>query len=146
MSKFAERLSELIKNENLTTVSLQKATGISRTQLGKYISNFYEPSLNNAIKISNYFKCSLDYLLGIDNIENLYDNFLEPNYEKFITRYKELLKLNNTNHNKISKIANFNRNNLIYWQKHKSLPTLDILYKIAICLNTKVEYLIGRID
>lgn len=93
-----------------------------------------------------FYVPSLDYLLGVDNEKNTYDTLTEPNYEKFILRYKELLKSNNTNHKQLSTNAKFNRNLLVYWNKNKSLPTLDILYKIAIHLKTSVDYLIGRTD
>lgn len=146
MSNFAERLSFVMKRENLSTVKLKKLVDISTTQIGRYLSGYYEPSLDNAIKLSTYFKCSLDYLLGLDEIPNRYGIYNKLNFEKFICRYYELLKLNNTNHNRVSIEAKFNRNNLIYWQKNKSLPTLDILYKLSIQLHVNVEYLIGRTD
>ena len=144
MSKFGENLKELMNDENLSTVILNRKIGISKTQLGKYLSGYYEPTLKNAIKICNYFDCSLDYLLGIDSDKNSFDKFTLPSYDKFIKRYFELIKENHTNHKQLSTSAKFNRNNLVYWQKNKTLPTLDILYKLALILNTKVEYLIGR--
>ena len=146
MSNFSENLKILMRDDNLSSASLHKLTGISKTQLGKYLSNHYEPSLKNAIKISNYFNCSLDYLLGLDEERNGYEKLIEPSFDKFIIRYKELLILNNTNHKRISTAENFNRNLLVYWNKHKTLPSLDILNKIAKHLKTSVDYLIGRID
>ena len=146
MSKFAEIISNLMKQENLTTTDIKRLVGISTAQMGRYMSGYYEPSLINAIKLSSYFNYSLDFLVGLDNIPNRFGIFKNPDYEKFITRYYELLKQNKTNHNRVSRLTKFNRNNLIYWQKNKSIPTLDILCKLAEHLNTSVEYLIGRVD
>lgn len=146
MSKFAETLLRLTKEKNLNTTKLKKALGISKTQTAKYLNGIYEPSLKNALKICELFNCSMDFMLGFDDIPNRFGELQEPSFDKFIARYKELLKINNTNHSKVSKQAQFNRNNLIYWEKNKCLPTLDILSKLSECLKTPVEYLIGRTD
>ena len=53
MSKFGENLKELMNDENSTTVTLNKEIGISKTQLGKYLSGYYEPTLKNAIKTAH---------------------------------------------------------------------------------------------
>lgn len=145
MSKFGENLNDLMKDKNLSTIDIKNLIGISTAQTGRYLSGHYEPTLKNALKICNYFNISLDYMLGIDDIPNRYESFKEPKYEIFIERYYKLMNENKTNHYQVSFNANFNRNNLIYWKKNKVLPTLDIIYKLAILLNTSVEYLIGRI-
>lgn len=146
MSNFDENLAILFKNENLSTVSAQKLLGISKTQLGRYLSGFYEPTLKNALKICNYFQCSIDYLMGLDIEKNKFKNFKNPSFETFIDRYFSLLKKNNISHYKIAKELNINRNNLNYWRKNKSIPTLNILYKISNKLETSIEFLIGRTD
>lgn len=145
MSKIAERLKLLMSEENINNVELMNCTGISKNQIGKYLSGFYEPSLQNALLISKYFNCSLDYLVGLEDEINTFGKFGKPNVGKFLLRYKELLIKNKTNHSQICTLLKFNRNNLVYWKQKQTFPSLDILYRLASTLNTSIEYLIGRI-
>ena len=138
------RFTFLLQSKNMNTQSLKKEIGISTTQSGRYLSGYYEPSLKNALKICDYFNCSLDYLVGLDNEIKRNKQTQTPNAAKFLSRYNELLKQNNTNHYRVAKELKFNRNNLIYWQQHKTFPTLTILANLAQHLHTSIEYLIGR--
>ena len=146
MSNMSENISQLLKSKNLSTVSGQQVLGISKTQLGKYISGFYMPSLKNALIICNYFKCSLDYLMGIDLVINRFGEFLNPSYELFNLRFEELIKEHGLTKYLIAKTMNFNRNNITCWQMHKSFPSLDVLQKLAQILKVSIEFLIGRTD
>ena len=146
MSNMSENISQLLKSKNLSTVSGQQVLGISKTQLGKYISGFYMPSLKNALIICNCFKCSLDYLMGIDLVINRFGEFLNPSYELFNLRFEELIKEHGLTKYLIAKTMNFNRNNITYWQMHKSFPSLDVLQKLAQILKVSIEFLIGRTD
>lgn len=146
MSKISEIINKLVKSENLSTVSANKVLGISKTQLGRYLSGFYEPSLKNAIIICNHFKCSLDYLLGLDFNINRFGKLNEPNFDIFLNRYFSLLDQRKISHYSLANELTFNRNNLNYWKKCKSFPSLDILTKIASKFSISVDYLIGRTD
>lgn len=146
MSKFNEQLFNLFKIERLSTVSGSKEIGISKTQLGRYLSGYYEPTLPNALKICRYFSCSLDFLLGLETKRKWYGELGSPNFELFLSRYKDLLNEAGVSHYAVAKKLKFNRNNLNYWKKTGSLPSLEILYNLAKYFNKPVEYLIGRID
>ncbi|MBQ7978086.1 MAG: helix-turn-helix domain-containing protein [Clostridia bacterium] len=146
MSYFVERFRFLLSEKNMSTVDFKEKVGISTTQSGKYLAGYYEPSLKNIIKICEYFKCSIDYIMGLDDIPNRFGNFNVPSVSKFLDRYNDLLIKNKTNHNRATKELKFNRNNLIYWKQNKTFPTLTILYNLANYLSTSIEYLIGRTD
>ena len=66
---FSERLSELMFDAaNITTDKLGEAIGTSGAlvrmwRLGKNI-----PSLANAVKIADFFNCSLDFLFGRSDV------------------------------------------------------------------------------
>ena len=95
MSNFGENLCEIMKEKKLSTIDIKNLIGISTTQTGRYLSGNYEPTLKNAIKISNFFNYSLDFLLGLDDIPNRYEKFNHVSFEKFIERYHKLMKDNN---------------------------------------------------
>lgn len=146
MSNIVERIKSELEGNNLSLQSLSKITGISSSQLSKYANGNYEPSLKNAIIICNHFSCSLDYLFGLDTNKNSFGDLKKENVELFYKRFKYLIESQNTNINRISKHTFVNRNCIYHWQNKAIFPKISILAKLAIELNTNIEYLIGRTD
>lgn len=54
----------LMKNKNLTSKSLSQATNISEGNISDWKSGRSMPSTDKLIILSEYFDCSVDYLLG----------------------------------------------------------------------------------
>lgn len=146
MSNFVETLKSILERNKLSFQSLSKKVGISSSQLSDYASGNYEPSLKNAIILCNFFSCSMDYLFGLDNVQNSFGAFRKENVELFYPRFNRLLELNKTNINKVSKNTYINRNCIYHWKETKIFPKVSILSKLAKELNTSIEYLIGRTD
>ena len=67
MNKFATRLKESLKNNNLTQVALAKKIGMSQGIVNNYCTGKREPSLDALILICKVLDETSDYLLGIDN-------------------------------------------------------------------------------
>lgn len=59
-----KRISELRKDKNLTQVDLADEMGITRSALSLYELDSREPDYALLIKLSDFFNCSTDYLLG----------------------------------------------------------------------------------
>lgn len=146
MSNIVERLKDELESNNLSLQSLSKIIGISSSQLSKYASGNFEPSLKNAIIICSHFACSLDYLFGLDTNRNSFGDFKKENVELFYKRFSHLLEVHNTNINRVSKHTYINRNCIYHWQNNAIFPKVSILAKLATELNTSIEYLIGRTD
>ena len=66
-----ENLRLLRKNANLTQRKLAEKVNIPKTNIGHYEIGITQPSIENLIKLADYFGCSIDYLLGhqVDNQE-----------------------------------------------------------------------------
>jgi len=146
MSNFVKRIKTELDNNNLSPQSLSENTGISSSQISKYLSGNYEPSLKNAIIICDYFSCSLDYLFGLDKNKNGFGILKKENAALFYKRFDNLIKTNDTNINRISKHTHINRNCIYHWQNKELFPRTGILADLAKELNTNMEYLIGRTD
>ena len=146
MSNFVERLNNLLKKYNFTLRELELKTNISNSQLSKYASGNYEPSLKNALTICKFFECSLDYLMGMDEIPNRFGLLQKENVGLFIERFYSLLDSNSTNINKVSKNTYINRNCIYNWKNSNIFPKIGILVKLSKELNTSIEFLIGRTD
>lgn len=61
---FAERLSQLRAEKELSLDDLAKAVGTSKTTLNKYELKLREPKLSIVKAISDYFNVNLDWLVG----------------------------------------------------------------------------------
>lgn len=65
MNKFAERLKELRKENNLTQDQLAAKTMISQSTLSLYESNKQSPTIDMVIVLCKFFNVSADYLIGL---------------------------------------------------------------------------------
>lgn len=59
-----ENLKIIRKNSNLTQAEVAKKLDIPNTTYATYEQNKATPSVSMLIKIADFFKCSIDYLLG----------------------------------------------------------------------------------
>ena len=66
-NKFAERLNNLLYENNITKYRLAKETGISKSVITDYCSGKVEPTADVIITVAKYFDVSADYLLGLSD-------------------------------------------------------------------------------
>ena len=64
---FCERLSELKKEKGLTTIQLANAISYSKTVVYYWEKGQREPTSQALLALSNFFNCSIDFLLGKDD-------------------------------------------------------------------------------
>ena len=67
-NKFAERLSELLSENNLSKRELGKRVGVSASSISDWSTGKIQPTAENIYLIADYFKVSSDYLLGLKDI------------------------------------------------------------------------------
>ena len=65
MYKFPERLKELMLEKNLSQHQLSKDTAISQPAIARWLSDVRRPNVDALITLSQYFKCSIDFLVGL---------------------------------------------------------------------------------
>lgn len=73
MKSLPHNLKKLRKNANLNQESLSKILNISRQTLSYYECGTREPDLDTLINISNFFNCSIDYLVTGNIQESIND-------------------------------------------------------------------------
>ena len=142
---FVERVRFLSNMYDYSQTDIANGTGISKNQISKYVSGIYLPTLKNALKLSKFFDCSLDYLFGIENIPNKYNAPLdEPIFELFFKRLEKLTQGKSLL--SICKEFNLTRNSFYEWKYKKTFPTMENLIKLALAFDVSIEFLIGRTD
>lgn len=64
MNKFSERIKELRLEKKLSRKELASILFVSERLISYWENNKRECDFDMLLNISNYFKCSIDYLLG----------------------------------------------------------------------------------
>lgn len=143
LSIFAERLSDLLFEANLNPPKFSKILKCGRVTINRYVSGSKMPSVDMLVKIADYFQCSTDYLVGLED-EDYQQNFIKC--PKFKDRLPILLKHCHITRYKLQQLSGISESTLYYWSKGKTKPTIDKLIKIADVLNCTLDFVIGRTD
>lgn len=136
-----ESLQDLMLKNDLNLVSFSREIKIEYKTLANYAQGVFAPNLKNAIKIVDFFGCSLDFLVGISDEED-FGNYSTPTLN-FYEIHKKELKSQNITHYRLTKDTDINVNDVAKW-KTGSIPTLYNLIKIADYLGVSIDSLIGR--
>ncbi len=67
MYNFPKRLGELMKEYGLSQNKLSIETGISQSEIARWLMNERKPNVDCLITLAKYFKCSIDYLVGLED-------------------------------------------------------------------------------
>ena len=139
--KIQDIIVDLIYENNLTISDLSRKIGMDYKQLSNFVKGKYAPSLKSAIKLADFFGCSLDFLCGLSDHFSVHE-YSEPDY-MFYNRYKQILSERGITHYKLAKKTGINVNDSRLWKQGK-IPTLSTLIKISDYLGVSIDNLIGR--
>ena len=139
MSKFSEVLTELLEEHNLNRKTFAANVGISASRVSDYIRNDKLPTLENLIKIADYFQCSTDFLLGRE-YEETHEIFHDP--IPFSERIRFLKEQSHFSHKDIYETVGKSR--YFEWLNGKRQPSLDHVILLADLFGCSVDYLLGR--
>ena len=64
----AERIKELMKEENLTQVALAAKTGVKQNTISAWLLEKKEPSIRSLWLLADYFNVDIDYIVGRKDI------------------------------------------------------------------------------
>lgn len=96
-AEFAKKLKELRKDRHVSQRELAEYLHLTPNSICEWENLRSEPSIDLLIKLSNYFQCSLDYLLGReDDFGNIVVQgtegsfFTTPQEQEFIIKLRSL--------------------------------------------------------
>ena len=146
-ASFADRLNELMTLEGLTPFGLAQATGLPLKSVHNWTRGIFYPKAKGLLILANYFKTSVDYLLGEEDA-------LKEKTEKSVTVEKAqesvVKKLENytaskgIKYGRLSKLLGVGQCTLTRWFKEKAMPETTILIRIARLLDISLDELLGR--
>lgn len=98
MEKFSERLKELRNETGVSMKRLAEAIGVSDASVCKWENGIAEPKVTYLIKLSEFFNCSVDYLVGkcddfgavADRPNEQPQTVLLPTERKLVESYRQL--------------------------------------------------------
>ena len=131
---YFELFKNAIEERNVTIKELEDKNILKTNTF--YNFSTYCPSINNAIKIANFLKMSLDYIL-----EKTDNNIFRPykqHQTNFYNNLKNLLNSYNISNQKFLKDLHMNKDNVTNW-KNGAVPKLCTIIKIAEYLDCNID-------
>lgn len=141
LAKFSETLDELYSDKNLNAVTLANAIGVHRNTIHRYLAGNKAPTLESALRLSDYFCCSIEFLLGRTDINVVP---LKVELPPFSKQLRHLFEYFGSNEYRMAKEAKISRSSTHDWLSGKRVPSLDNLVKIADYFECSIDFVIGK--
>ncbi len=142
LSKFAERLKELMCDKSLNAPALAKAVGTDRTNITRYMRGERAPQFLTFAALIEFFDCSADYLLGLTDYQK--DGKHYPEVQPFNISLIKAFKCTGKSQYGLAKQQKISASLIYDWLTGKRLPSMENLIKLSDYFETSVDYLLGR--
>lgn len=136
-----ERIGDKMYDKGVTAKQLALDTHIDVSLIYRCLRGEGLLQSQYMITLADYFCCSLDYLLGID------DNDYSRQYTTcppFGTRLVQLYQKYNTNEYRVMKDTHMSRTSLHDWRYNTRTPSISNLVQLAQYFGCTLDYLVGR--
>lgn len=130
----------------ITQEELANTLGISKKTYGLYETQEKIIPLKHLNKICNYFKISIDYILGLTDIKNYLNSQDDINIKAFSKRLKAFRLDKSLTQKELAKQINIDRSTLSNYENNKSLIDLATLYSFCKKYHISADYLLGKIN
>ncbi len=145
MNTFAENFRCLLEDSGKTHRELAEILQINVHDIIRWASgtNNYLPSVEKLLKFANYFRCSIDFLLGLTEEDVEPPLLIER--PQIAGRFRGIVYESGFTYASLSEKAGIRNTTLFYnWNSGKSMPQAENLVKVASALGCSVDYLVGR--
>lgn len=142
MKTFGTILNELMKENLIDAKTLANYLGLYDSSIiYKWLKGEKGLLLPTAIKIADYFHCSLDYLFGRTN------DFGKEHYNEcppFDIQFKKVLQEQQISQYTLTQNKIISGGNISGWLNKKQIPNIESIINLANYLNVSMDYLVGR--
>ena len=142
LSDFVDCLQDYFARESISLNEFSKRAKIASGAISAWMNLKYFPSSDSAIKVADFFNCSLDYLFGLSSH---HDFVKATKNETFLDRFESLCKQKNLSHYQVAKQCKVGEAMISKWKKGK-YPKCETLIVLAKFFDCSIDYLIGRSD
>lgn len=141
MSKFGERLNELLLEKNISTESLAAEVKVSLSTVYRWKNNETKLFLSNIVALADYLDCSIDFLLGRnDDVLSFHPIHDLP---QFSYRLRQVMKEKGISTYRLRRESRYDGKYFEKWD-NGSDPLALTLIELADIFDCTVDYLIGR--
>ena len=141
LSKFSEQLDSLMFERELTPFQLAQIIGVDATCIARYLHGERKPSVENLVKLADYFQCTTDFLLGRED-ENYCTTFYPcPPFAEQLLILKQHFNCPWWHFYKKAHVAS---SRLFDWKNGSHIPTIDSAINLANGFDCTVDFIIGR--
>ncbi len=142
LSIFSERLSDLIFDGKIKTEDFAKAIGCSRSSAFELKSGDREPTLDTLVRIADFFHCTTDYLVGLDEV--MYQSMTFTPCPPFAERIPAICAHFKISRYRLQQMTKIPESTLYAWAHGKTVPSVENLVKMAQALDCSLDFIIGR--
>lgn len=146
-STFQARLNDLINEavieRHIKKSELPKLLGIDYSSFSNALEYGILPTPRVAVKMADYFGCSLGYLLG-NSDDEYFVSAKTPS--SFAERIVQLCAERQVSFATVSRECSFYRGYLARWVKQQYTPSWEYLELLADYFHVSLDYLLGRTD
>ena len=141
LTNFAENINDMLIERDINAKNLADALGMGNATITRYLNKERMPSIEYLVKIANYFNCSTDYLLGLeDEIRNT--DFMQC--PPFAERLAFLLNYYKRSSYSIYHNTDISQARYYSWKNRVGVPSVDNIVKLAKLFDCSVDFVIGR--
>ncbi|MCL2847789.1 MAG: helix-turn-helix domain-containing protein [Firmicutes bacterium] len=140
MATFSERLFELMLEKEIKSHELASIIGVSTNTVNDWKRGKFHMNLRNAIKLADFFECSIDYLVGRSED---YSYFAPTFYPLFYSHLLAVLKEYGYTTYRIRLDGILGGGHFGSWKKGCD-PLIATLIPLADYLGVTLDYLVGR--
>lgn len=117
---------------------------VKRNTYSKWENLINDMPLEKCNELANYYKTTLDYVLGLSNVRKYIDTPLLIDWKLVSERLTELRHSKNLTETELSSRIGFAQTTYSYYEIGKRRPTTMKLLSIAQYYNVSVDYIVGR--
>lgn len=142
-NRIKDLTDEVTATQNIRKSSLPKRMGIDYSSLSNALEYGILPTPRIAMRMADYFHCSIPYLFGTSDDE-YFEHSKEPH--SFSERILLLCEERSVKYKDVCEHCGFYRGYLARWIKNNYIPSWDYLDDLAKFFDVSVDYLLGRTD
>lgn len=141
LQKFVERFLELLSDRDMKPGRLAAELNVRRKVISRYANGERLPDLQMALRLSEYFHCSIDFLLGRTDEGSQFEPLPAPPFYK---HFIDVLNFCQKSIYRVAKDTAISEATLFNWKMNRTSPTLENLVRLSDYLDCSIEFILGR--
>lgn len=142
MNAFAKILKELMNEKPIDAKTLAKQLELSEASIiYRWLKCEISLLLPTAVRIADFFNCSLDYLFGRS------DDYSKISYKEcppFYMQLRKVLEEQKISQYRLTKDKIVSGGNFDSWLNKRQIPHIESIIRLADYLQVSMDYLVGR--